>query len=145
MLNESQIFFMEMESLASSSSWAVGKILRYVLPFNEDASSSDQSAVAAMYIDVPSELKPQEASLQMLRNLAVRLRKLMRIKMADETDFKQVSGLDNRCYHLINYVIILQARTAARMLLLWSRELKKVSSSTNMPMYQIVKNLQNTL
>ena len=66
---------------------SVGTLLGKVLPFTEETSSNDQSKVdreveTADMLDIPEMLA--------LRESAVAIRSMIRVKMADANDFKQV-------------------------------------------------------
>ncbi len=71
-------------------------MLRSVLPFDEDTSSSDQAAIsatkhgkiAALCGDAEAQAAV-EPDLHLLRAQAVDFRRVVRVKMADEADLKQ--------------------------------------------------------
>lgn len=106
-VKESPQFFESLSSAASVLSCPVGAVLRAVLPFDEETSSNDQSAITDSNSTSPSKLllmqssqrrgdiSPQslakvEAELTRLRAQAVDIRRTVRVKMADEADLKQV-------------------------------------------------------
>lgn len=94
--------------MAATLSCPVGAVLRSVLPFDENTSSNDQSAISAGDSDgspstlllqsvgpVGGALSPRataemDAELRRLRLQAVDIRRTVRVKMADEADMKQV-------------------------------------------------------
>jgi len=77
------------------------KLLRCLLPFDENTSSGDQAATASgqQKLDLPTACN--EVKAKMLAEQAVGLRKLVRVKMADEADLQQamsaVKMLDGFC------------------------------------------------
>lgn len=73
--------------------------MREILPFDENTSSNDQSLViqsvdferlvSSCYAD--STIRQEKANgLGLLQRQAINIRKLIRVKMADESDLKQV-------------------------------------------------------
>lgn len=89
MTHASADFFTSMRSIAQRENMAVGTLLGKVLPFTEETSSNDQSkvnrevALADAMLNIPEMLA--------LRASAVDIRSMIRVKMADENDFKQVT------------------------------------------------------
>lgn len=91
-IKESSSFFQLLSSTANSNNISQGTLIRIVLPFDEDTSSNDQSIINSKshssnvnYTDTINE-----SSLIILREQAVSLRRLIRVKMADEADIQQV-------------------------------------------------------
>lgn len=75
----------------------VGQLIRIVLPFDEETSSADQSSVTKRDEQVLMQTIRNIPSLQehvddifSLRKEFSAIRKLVRIKMADQADFHQV-------------------------------------------------------
>jgi hypothetical protein len=102
-----------MTALSVVTAHPKGAILRHVLPFDEDTSSSDQargritagtgtgtgttthgssssSSSRRGNGTVPAALQGHEAELEEMAEQAIALRRLIRVKMADEADFNQV-------------------------------------------------------
>jgi hypothetical protein len=111
-------FFDSLRSCALQLDIAPGLLLRKVLPFDEDTSSNDQSAVSDHSCPLSSELRAScrdsgvcEDTLHNLRVAAMRVRRTIRVKMADEADLKQVRGVH---YHLTMFILMYlnQAETA---------------------------------
>lgn len=72
--------------------------MRHILPFDENTSSNDQAKghvlsdeYALDKVAVPAALVGHEVVLEDLSNSAVRLRGVIRVKMADEADVSQAS------------------------------------------------------
>ena len=90
-------FFQELSSVANKMGLARGRLLRLVLPFDENTSSNDQSNVNVGTAQSDEEQLVYLASqrgispliMTKLRNEAVKLRSLIRVKMADESDLQQ--------------------------------------------------------
>ena len=74
-----------MRSVSQRESISLGTLLSRVLPFTEETPSNDQSNVCD---DLCDHSFPE---VKDLRNAAVEIRRLIRVKMADENDFKQVT------------------------------------------------------
>ncbi len=84
----------------------MGQVLRSVLPFDEETSSADQAAGGSTSgIDAVNKLltgstssgrnspvnrSQMESTLNVLRTQATEIRSIIRVKMADEADLKQV-------------------------------------------------------
>ncbi len=64
-----------------------GILIRKILPFDENTSSNDQSSVKNNSVSIEG-IDPDTGKL--LRDQAISIRKLIRVKMADEADLKQV-------------------------------------------------------
>jgi hypothetical protein len=82
---QSPAFFASMRSTAQRESMSVGALLGRVLPFTEETSSNDQSKV-----DKSIDSKCDIPEMKALRSSAIAIRSMIRVKMADENDFKQV-------------------------------------------------------
>eukprot|EP01031_Cornospumella_fuschlensis_P027967 gene27967-33772_t len=78
-------FFSVFVATSQQRSLSLGALLRQVLPFNEQTSSNDQASSAKQHRDM---LRDDEV-LSQLADQAIRIRQLLRVKMADEADFKQ--------------------------------------------------------
>lgn len=63
--------------------------MRTILPFDESTSSGDQSNILDPNVELENGTVPAEV-LRRYRPYAVSLRSLIRVKMADEADLKQV-------------------------------------------------------
>ena len=85
--------FAAVERLCSERSCSIGVLLKSLLPFDEDTPSSDQT----LHL-MPSRDNDHRHS--QLRDTLVAMRKTIRIKMADEADYKQVQCpyMYNRMY-----------------------------------------------
>ena len=84
-----------MAALSARTHFPKGAILRYVLPFDEDTSSSDQASgriEGAAVAGTPAALVGHAEALGSLARRAVELRRIIRVKMADEADVSQVSA-----------------------------------------------------
>jgi hypothetical protein len=75
----------------------IGQLIRIVLPFDEETSSADQSSTTkrdeAMLIQTVRTLPSLQEHVQdilSLRKEFSSIRRLVRIKMADQADFHQV-------------------------------------------------------
>ena len=88
-LRGSQSFFSQMTSSAKNASMTRGALLQVVLPFDNATSLADQAATAhaAPLPDIPGIARD---TLVTLRDQAVSIRRLIRVKMADEADLQQV-------------------------------------------------------
>jgi hypothetical protein len=91
-------FFADLAALSSACKFPKGAILRHVLPFDENTSSNDQAkgrvaSTQAGDLGTPAALLGHEAALQGLGERAVDLRRVIRVKMADEADVNQVRVL----------------------------------------------------
>jgi hypothetical protein len=76
-----------MSTASSTYSLSLGSVVRQLLPFDESTNSGDQSDIREDTLgggDIPAEI------IRLLRPFAVSLRSLIRVKMADEADVKQV-------------------------------------------------------
>lgn len=82
---DSPSFFASMRRAAERENISVGSLLARVLPFNEDTSSNDQSKLNSCL-----EQGGEAVEMKELRASAVAIRGMIRVKMADENDFKQV-------------------------------------------------------
>ena len=87
-------FFAAMRSTAQREGVPVGALLGRVLPFTEETSSRDQSKVEIRAGQQGEDLASPE--MKALRASAVEIRSMIRVKMADENDFKQVGN----CVHI---------------------------------------------
>ena len=84
-------------SVAEKCGMPRGKLLRIILPFDENTSSHDQSQAgssshSAAAQELAAQLKKRGDSprvLDRLRDQAVSIRKTIRVKMADEADLRQ--------------------------------------------------------
>ena len=90
-------FFDSLRHSALKLDIAPGLLLRKVLPFDEDTSSNDQSAVSSTSAPLSAEMLANcehsgihEDVIHNLRASAMRVRRTIRVKMADEADLKQV-------------------------------------------------------
>ena len=77
-----------LQTVAEQSGMVRGKLLRVVLPFDENTSSNDQ-AMAGMSEDMANNGIGSPRVLSQLREQATGLRKTIRVKMADEADLRQ--------------------------------------------------------
>ena len=76
----------------------IGSLLRVILPFDEETSSSDQSTIhnnqlasdELAFQNYPS-LIAHKNQIYNLRGSFCSIRRLVRIKLADQADYKQVS------------------------------------------------------
>lgn len=73
--------------------------MRHILPFDENTSSNDQAKGRVVSdnnsldnVAVPAALVGHESVLEGLAESAVRLRGVIRVKMADEADVSQASA-----------------------------------------------------
>ena len=82
-------FFSKLTYTANSQRMPIGMLLRIVLPFDEDTSSNDQSIVKARAAPTGYNIDPNSSEIVELREHAVKIRRLIRVKMADENDLKQ--------------------------------------------------------
>ena len=79
-----------MNAASSAYSLSVGRVVRLLLPFDESTNSGNQADIQDSCADSSSSgVMPAEA-IRQLRPHAVSLRSLIRVKMADEADVKQV-------------------------------------------------------
>ena len=102
-------FYQQLNSAAKAGGMPRAALLRVVLPFDEDTSSSDQAHVDSRRRPMGTTSSPSSASspqrgpiasvtgvddhtLTALQQQAVVLRKLIRIKMADEADLQQAQS-----------------------------------------------------
>ena len=101
-------FYQQLNAAAKAGGIPRAALLRVVLPFDEDTSSSDQAHVDSRRRPVGTTSSPSSSSspqrepasvagvddhtLTMLQQQAVVLRKLIRIKMADEADLQQAQS-----------------------------------------------------
>jgi hypothetical protein len=97
----SSTFFDTMRSLAQREDMSVGTLLGRVLPFTEETSSNDQSEVRRDHLDA-LHLPEMEA----LHTSAVEIRRMIRVKMADENDFKQVMRLGLACLFVCHLFVL---------------------------------------
>jgi hypothetical protein len=119
-------FVADLESAAGKVEPAVPRagMLRAVLPFDESTSSNDQSKIAspnAKAEGILSQLSKRE--VDSLRERAVSLRKVVRIKMADEADLRQ-------------------AIEATKMLHSFCTKVDKLSAMTSKSAVDIIKELE---
>jgi hypothetical protein len=91
-IKESSSFFQLLSSTATCNNMPQGTLIRIVLPFDEDTSSNDQSIInsKSRQSNVNNTDKINESTLNILKEQAVSLRRLIRVKMADEADLQQV-------------------------------------------------------
>jgi hypothetical protein len=81
-----------LSSVAESCGMARAKVLRIILPFDENTSSNDQAAAVNAQNAALSDLASKCGSSSILETLqvqAVNFRKTIRVKMADEADLQQ--------------------------------------------------------
>lgn len=99
----SQSFFDEMTKSAEGGRIPRGTLLQIVLPFDNVTSLSDQADTAHM---TPLKSIPgiPDDTLVTLREQAVTLRKLIRVKMADEADLNQAQMAVKTLENLITSV-----------------------------------------
>lgn len=97
-INEAPQFFKTLATLSSQTKFPKGAILRHILPFDENTSSNDQAKGRVVSdnnsldnVAVPAALVGHESVLEGLAESAVRLRGVIRVKMADEADVSQAS------------------------------------------------------
>ena len=126
-VKEAPDFFALLSTTAKKNNVAQGSLLRVVLPFDEDTSSNDQAQVrnglspslqkiSAGYQNI------DEQTMSKLREQAVMLRKLIRVKMADEADLQQ-------------------AIVATRMLIKFCDDVDNISALANTKPVNIIKSL----
>jgi hypothetical protein len=126
-IKEAPEFFALLSSTAKKNNVAQGSLLRVVLPFDEETSSNDQAQVrsglspsvqkvAAGYQNI------DEQTMSKLREQAIMLRKLIRVKMADEADLQQ-------------------AILATRMLIKFCDDVDSISALANTKPVNIIKSL----
>ncbi len=126
-VKEAPDFFALLSTTAKKNNVAQGSLLRVVLPFDEDTSSNDQAQVrnglspslqkaSAGYQNI------DEQTMSKLREQAVMLRKLIRVKMADEADLQQ-------------------AIVATRMLIKFCDDVDNISVLANTKPVNIIKSL----
>lgn len=84
----SSSFFEKLYDISAKREVTVGAQIRILLPFNENTSSNDQSDVMAEHFSDKSVFTNDLFALHLE---AIALRKLIRVKMADEADVLQVS------------------------------------------------------
>jgi len=88
---EAGVFFSSLTAAAQRCGVPRGQLLRVVLPFDENTSSNDQAAGSrtspAAASAILAALDP--GAVEELRSRAVSLRRLLRVKMADEADLLQ--------------------------------------------------------
>jgi len=77
-----------LSSVAETCGMPRGKLLRIILPFDENTSSNDQS-LATSQGAAAQELAVSPRVLDRLRDQAINIRKTIRVKMADEADLRQ--------------------------------------------------------
>jgi hypothetical protein len=124
-LSESSEFVSALTAAAKQCGIPRGTLLRAVLPFDESTSSNDQSnvRVSGATINAPSVLGKLDASdLNSLRTRAVDLRRLLRVKMADEAD-------------------LLQATAAAELLKRFCKNVEAVAADSGVSAVSVVKTL----
>jgi len=124
-LSESGEFVAALTAAAKQCGIPRGTLLRSVLPFDESTSSNDQSNVRdnGSTINAPSVLSKLDASvLSSLRSRAVDLRRLLRVKMADEAD-------------------LLQAAAAAELLKRFCKNVEAVAADSGVSAVAVVKSL----
>lgn len=83
-------FFESMRGVAKREKMTVGTLLSKVLPFTEETSSNDQSE-GVLDVSAGGGEGDEVTEMLVLRTSAVAIRSMIRVKMADENDFKQVS------------------------------------------------------
>jgi hypothetical protein len=97
-------FFETLDETATKTGLLRANILAHILPFDESTSSNDQSSISDTPIVAIKGTSIQH--LQSLRDRAVSLRSLIRVKMADEADLRQAilatSLLKNFCREVEN-------------------------------------------
>jgi hypothetical protein len=84
----SQFFFSQITACTKSAGMPRGDLLQVVLPFDNATSLADQAATAhaAPLPDIPGVARD---TLIGLRDQAVAIRRLIRVKMADEADLQE--------------------------------------------------------
>lgn len=92
-------FFKLLEQEALAQAIPRWKLLRTALPFDENTSSSDQAACGSR----TDTATASAGKMKVIRERAVVLRSLIRIKIADEADLKQVRPPHMRL-HLQNFL-----------------------------------------
>lgn len=98
-IHGSQIFFPQMTACAKSAGMPRGALLQVVLPFDNATSLADQAATAhaAPLPNIPGVARD---TLIALRDQAVAIRRLIRVKMADEADLQQAMASMSLLYQL---------------------------------------------
>jgi hypothetical protein len=149
-------FFGDLAALSSACKFPKGAILRHVLPFDENTSSNDQAkgrvvAAQAGELGTPAALRGHEAALQGLGERAVDLRRVIRVKMADEADVNQVRGesarLPSDIAHLLMFSYVPfspQAATAVSMLKSFLGRVSSTCASTGLTATQVVTALESS-
>lgn len=94
--------FNQFENIASSTGMHKGRLLRIILPFDEETSSNDQSLVKSSQQLVESiqsypVLLPWQDELLWLRKEFSAIRRLVRVKIADTADYNQVKAANFKC------------------------------------------------
>ena len=77
----------DMTSVAMNASIHRGALCRLVLPFGVETDAQDQANVASATVSSDSPVHPD--TVTSLRQGAIHLRKLLRIKLADDNDLRQ--------------------------------------------------------
>ncbi|CAE7539984.1 unnamed protein product, partial [Symbiodinium microadriaticum] len=95
-IEKAPVFFDSLRSSALKLNMAPGLLLRRVLPFDEDTSSNDQSAVNSTLSALSADMRDNcraaginDEVIVALRSTAMEVRRTIRVKMADEADLKQ--------------------------------------------------------
>jgi hypothetical protein len=89
------LFISQLTAAANKCNLPRGTLLRTILPFDESTSSNDQSKVVpppspSCSSSTSSGTKGLDSNMaSSLREQAIELRRLIRVKMADEADFQQ--------------------------------------------------------
>lgn len=102
MSNEAAQFFNDLTRIADEQcKMPRAALLREILPFDENTSSNDQSVVSqdtdfnhlveTSLGDRSKERQEKIGYLIVLQRQAINIRKMIRVKMADESDLKQVN------------------------------------------------------
>lgn len=93
-----------MRSTAQRESMSVGALLGRVLPFTEETSPNDQSKV-----DKSIDSKCDIPEMKALRASAIAIRSMIRVKMADENDFKQAEDVMKQ---LVSFLAAVELRSS---------------------------------
>jgi hypothetical protein len=107
-------FFSHLTAAASKAGLPRGTLLRSVLPFDEDTSSNDQAlGNGGKAINAAVNALLDSATLASLREQAVTLRRLIRVKMADDADLIQAQTASGMIKEFCSHIEDLSHRTTA--------------------------------
>eukprot|EP01039_Chlorochromonas_danica_P006625 gene6625-7318_t len=112
--------FSGLMAIAEERQISVGSLIRKVLPFDENTSSADQAASAALHLERIAQEDPPVANLA--KQIAY-IRGTLRVKIADEADFAQ-------------------ARLAIATLSKHLEQLKCASDSRSMTLHDLISSLE---